>query len=148
MKKLLITLFAALAAGMVSTLNARMPAAHSPTEATAPLVCTPPQSTTPATLNGTGIDLTGRRGALFTLGAGALTGAATVAAHLQDSPDNSTFTNVNTTTYPNTTLAASNSANSAREMAYVGGGGKQRFVRSVAVVAANTALVSVTAVRW
>lgn len=126
----------------------RMPSAHSPTEATAPLVCVTPQSSSAATLNGSGIDLGGQRGALFTLSAGDLTGLATVAAHLQDSDDNSTYANVNTTTYPEASLAASNAANGAREMAYVGGGGKKRYVRAVVVVAANVALVSATAVRY
>ena len=147
MQKLLITLLAALAAGMVSSLG-RMPAGHEPTGVTSPQVCVTPQSSSAATLNGEGVDLAGRRGALFTLGAGSLTGLATVAAHLQDSADNSTFTNVNTTTYPEASLAASNAANSAREMGYAGGGGRQRYVRAVAVVAANVALVSVTAVRY
>ena len=92
--------------------------------------------------------MTGRRGALFTVSQGALTGAATVAAYLRESDDNSTFTNVNTTTYPEATLAASNSANSAREMGYAGGGGRKRYVRADVVVAANTALVSASAARY
>lgn len=126
----------------------RMPAAHSPTEATAPLVCVPPQSSGATTLNGEGIDLVGRRGVLFTLGIGDLTGSASVAAYLRESDDNSTFTNVNTTTYPEATLAAATTANTAREMAYAGGGGRSRYVRADVVVAVNTALVSATAVRY
>lgn len=126
----------------------RMPSAHSPTEATAPLVCVPPQSSGASTLNGSGIDLTGRRGVLFTVGIGDLTGSASVAAYLRESDDNSTFTNVNTTTYPEATLAAATTANTAREMAYAGGGGRKRYVRADVVVAVNTALVSATAVRY
>ncbi len=126
----------------------RMPAGHEPSGVTNPQVCVTPQSSSAATLNGIGVDLAGLRGALFTVQAGALTGLATVAAHLQDSPDNSTFTNVNTTTYPAATLAASNVANSAREMGYQGGGGRQRYVRAVVVVAANTALVGTSAVTY
>jgi hypothetical protein len=125
-----------------------MPSAHSPTEATAPLVCVPPQSSGASTLNGSGIDLTGRRGVLFTVGIGDLTGSASVAAYLRESDDNSTFTNVNTTTYPEATLAAATTANTAREMAYAGGGGRKRYVRADVVVAVNTALVSATAVRY
>ena len=126
----------------------RMPAGHEPSGVTAPNVCVSPISQSIATVNGSGIDLAGQRGALFTLTAGALTGAATVAGHLQDSADNSTFTNGNTTTYPEATLAASNAANSAREMGYQGGGGRQRYVRAVVVVAANTALIGCSAVSY
>lgn len=126
----------------------RMSAGHEPTGVTTPAVCVTPQSSSSATLNGLGVDLTGLRGALFTVMSGALTGLATVAAFLQDSADNSSFSNVNTTTYPEATLAASNGANAAREMGYQGGAGRQRYVRAVAVVAANTALVSASAVTY
>lgn len=126
----------------------RMSALHEPTGGTAPAVCVSPQSSGASTLNGSGIDLAGKRGALFTVSIGDLTGSASVAAYLRDSDDNSTFTNVNTTTYPEATLAAATTANTVREMGYQGGGGRKRYVRADVVVAVNTALVAASAVTY
>ena len=60
MQKLLITLLAALAAGMVSSLG-RMPAGHEPTGVTSPQVCVPPQSSSAAARTGEGVALRRRR---------------------------------------------------------------------------------------
>ena len=126
-------------------MSGRMSPAHSPSNVMTPAVCVVPQSSGAATLNGAGVALSGKRGAYFVLAAGVLTGLATVAAYLQDSADNSTFANVNTTTYPEATLAASNAASGVREMHYAGGSSRKEYVRAVVVVAANTALVGCVA---
>jgi hypothetical protein len=131
---------------------ARMSPLHSPTAGLEPGISIAPISVngdTPNVLNGTTIDLRGRGGVVFTLLIGALTGTANVAAHLQTSdlptdPANGNWTNVNTTTYPNATLAASTSANSAGELSYVPVAGLQPNVRVVRTVAANVALSSIS----
>ena len=91
-----------------------------------------------------GVDLAGKRGCYFSVSAGALTGLATVAAYVQDSADNGNWTNVNVTTYPDATLAASNTASSTREM-WVRRDQVAQYVRVRVVVAANTALVNADA---
>ena len=86
-------------------MGARMSPLHNPV---AGITATPsvlPQSSGAATLNGVGVDISGKRGCYVVVTAGALTGLATVAAYIQDSADNTTFANVNTTTYPDATLA-------------------------------------------
>lgn len=118
----------------------RMSPLHDPTAMTEGQ-SVPPASAGSGSTNGNGIDLAGKRGVHFNLQVGALTGTATVAAYLQDSADNSTFANVNTTTYTTATLAASNAANSARGMQYTHGG--NRYVRAVLVRANNTALAGI-----
>ena len=122
-------------------MGARMSPAHNPIQAITATPSVPPQSSGAATLNGVGVDIAGKRGCYIVVTSGALTGLATVAAYVQDSADNSTFANVNTTTYPDATLAASNSANSAREM-WVRKDQVAQYIRAVVVVAANTALCS------
>jgi len=121
-----------------------MSPAHNPIAAITAVPSVLPQSSGAATLNGVGVDLAGKRGCYFVLTAGALTGLATVAGYVQDSADNSTFANVNVTTYPDATLAASNAANASREM-WVRRDQVAQYVRAVAVVAANTALCSAVA---
>ena len=106
-----------------------------------------PISSGAATLDGLGVDLQGKRGCYFVVATGALTGLATVAAYVQDSSDNSNFTNVNVTTYPDATLAASNAASGVREM-WVRKDQVGRYVRAEVVVAANTALTSCVAVAY
>jgi len=123
-------------------MSGRMSAVHEASHLLTPAVCVVPQSATAATYNGAGVALSAKRGVYFVVAAGTLTGTATVAAHLEDSPDNTTFTAVNTTTYPEATLAASNTANSVREMHYSCGAGRQIYARAVVVVANNTAIVS------
>lgn len=100
-----------------------------------------------AAVNGSAIDLRGKRGAYFILSAGALTGAANYAAYLQtgDNPDdsaNANWTNVNTTTYSNAGVSVKTNANTAWEMSFDAKGGNQ--VRAVLVVDANVALTSIS----
>lgn len=124
----------------------RMSPLHDPSAGLTEGVSVNPTSAGAGTVNGAGVDLAGARGVTFVVQAGALTGTATVAAYLQDSADNSTFANVNTTTYTTATLAASNTANSARGMHYSHGG--NRYVRAVLVRANNTALASVSHIKY
>ena len=100
-----------------------------------------------AAVNGSAIDLRGKRGAYFILSAGALTGAANYAAYLQtgDNPDdsaNANWTNVNATTYTNAAVTVKTNANTAWEMSFDSKGGNQ--VRAVLVVDANVALTSIS----
>src|SRR3972149_2728928 len=95
-------------------MGARMSPAHNPVGALTAAPVGVPISSGAATLDGLGVDLQGKRGCYFVVATGALTGAATVAAYIQDSSDNSNFTNVNVTTYPDATLAASNAARGVR----------------------------------
>ena len=121
---------------------ARMSPLHSPASSLTAGQSTPAVNASTATVNGAGIDLAGKRGVVFQLNVGALVGTATVAAHLQDSSDNSTFANVNTTTWSTASVAASNTANSSRDLHYSHGG--QRYVRAVMVRANNTALSGIS----
>src|SRR3990172_11858286 len=129
-------------------MGARMSPAHNPIAAlTAVEVNVPKSDTTGTTRDGLGVDLAGKRGCYFVVATGVLTGTATVAAYVQDSSDNSNFTNVNVTTYPDATLAASNAASGVREM-WVRKDQVGRYVRAEVVVAANTALTSCVAVAY
>jgi len=125
-------------------MGARMSPAHNPMGAITSSPTVVPQSSGAATLDGLGVDLAGKRGCYFSVSAGALTGLATVAAYVQDSADNGNWTNVNVTTYPDATLAASNTASSTREM-WVRRDQVAQYVRVRVVVAANTALVNADA---
>ena len=100
-----------------------------------------------ADVNGTAIDLRGKRGAYFILSAGALTGTANYAARLQtgDNPDdaaNANWTNVNATVYTNAAVTVKTNANTAWEMSFDAKAGNQ--VRAVLVVDANIALTSIS----
>ncbi len=100
-----------------------------------------------ADVNGTAIDLRGKRGVYFVLSAGALTGAANYAARLQtgDNPDdsgNANWTNVNATTYPNAAVTVKTNANEAFEMTFDAKGGNQ--VRAVFKPDANISLASIS----
>ena len=128
-------------------MGARMSPAHNPVGALTAAPVGVPISSGAATLDGLGVDLQGKRGCYFVVATGALTGAATVAAYIQDSADNSNFTNVNVTTYPDATLVASNAASGVREM-WVRKDQVARYVRAQVVVAANTALTSCVAVAY
>ena len=126
-------------------MGARMSPAHNPVGALTAVETRVPVSSGAATLDGLGVDLQGKRGCYFVVATGVLTGLATVAAYIQESTDNSNFTNVNVTTYPDATLAASNAASGVREM-WVRKDQVERYVRAEVVVAANTALTSCVAV--
>ena len=128
-------------------MGARMSPAHNPVGALTAVATRVPVSSGAATLDGLGVDLVGKRGCYFVVATGALTGLATVAAYIQESDDNSNFTNVNVTTYPDATLAASNAASGVREM-WVRKDQVGRYVRAEIVIAANTALTSCVAVAY
>lgn len=102
-----------------------------------------------ADVNGASIDLRGRRGALFTLHIGSLTGSANVAARLQTGDNladaaNANWTNVNSTTYPNAAIAAKTNANSTFEMSYDPAVGGVAQVRAVLVPDANVSLAGIS----
>jgi hypothetical protein len=102
-----------------------------------------------ADVNGTAIDLRGKRGAMFIVHAGALTGAAAYAARIQtgDNPDdsaNANWTNVNYTLYSNAQVTNKTNASSVFEMDYVGGAGKVNQIRAVLTPEANISLASIT----
>lgn len=106
-----------------------------------------------AAVNGTAIDLRGKRGAYFIVSAGALTGAANYAAYLQtgDNPDdaaNANWTNVNATTFTNAAVTVKTNANTTWEMSYTPEGGGVNQVRAVLVVDANVALTSIAHVTY
>jgi hypothetical protein len=101
-----------------------------------------------ADVNGTAIDLRGKRGAHFTVVAGALTGAGAYAARLQtgDNPAdsaNANWTNVNYTLYPNAQVTNKTNASSTFEMDYVTGAGQVNQIRAVLTPEANISLASI-----
>jgi uncharacterized phage protein gp47/JayE len=98
---------------------------------------------TATTSNGVGIDLQGRRGALFILNAGTMGTNATIDAYLQDSSDNSTWANVAGATFTQL-LEASAGTDSAGE-AVVYSSGAERYVRAVLVVAVATSDAAIVA---
>jgi hypothetical protein len=100
-----------------------------------------------ADVNGSAIDLRGKRGAYFIVHAGAITGSGNYAARLQtgDNPDdsaNANWTNVNSTTYPNAAVSVKTNANSVFEMSFDAKVANQ--VRAVLVVDANIVLSSIS----
>jgi hypothetical protein len=102
-----------------------------------------------AAVNGTAIDLRGKRGAYFIVEAGAITGSGNYAAYLQTSnletdPTNGTWTNVNATTYTNAAVTVKTNANSAFEMSYDPAVGGVPNVRAVLVVDANIVLSGIS----
>ena len=103
------------------------------------------QSISGATVNGTSVDLASKNGVYFAVTVGNVTDPtnATWTVFLQESDESAAnFTNVNTTTYPEATIAASNTANTTGELAYQGGPGRKRYVRAVATTVSNAALLS------
>ena len=112
-------------------------------------------STAANTLNGATVSLArGKRGALFVLNIGVLTGAANVSAYLQTNdtpadPTNGTWSNVNATTYPNAAISIKGNGctdhqNTAWLMSYDGSTGGSYVVRAVRVTAVNTAVTSIS----
>jgi hypothetical protein len=102
-----------------------------------------------ADVNGSSIDLRGKRGAYFLLHIGALTGAGAVAARIQEGdnpadPTNANWTNVNYTTYSNARVTNKTNASSVFEMDYVGGAGKAQHVRAVLTPEANVSLADIS----
>lgn len=102
-----------------------------------------------ADVNGSAIDLRGKRGAYFIVHAGALTGAANYAARIQtgDNPNdsaNANWTNVNYTLYPNAQVTAKTNASSVFEMDYAAGAGQSNQIRAVLTPDANISLASIS----
>lgn len=129
----------------------RMSALHEMTGGTTAGISVPPASrnggASNAAVNGTSVDLTGRRGVKFDVAAGAITGAGNYAAYVQTADAahqadlaNATWTNVNATTYPNAAVAVKTNANSAFAMSYDPKNGGFTGVRAVLVVDANIVL--------
>lgn len=101
-----------------------------------------------ADVNGSSIDLRGRRGAYFILNTGAMTGAAAVAARIQEGDNpadsaNANWTNVNYTVHSNARVTNKTNASSAFEMDYMGGAGKAQHIRAVLTPEANVSLASI-----
>lgn len=104
-----------------------------------------------ADVNGSSIDLRGRRGVYFVLNTGAMTGSAAVAARVQEGDNpadsaNANWTNVNYTLYSNAQITNKTNASSVFEMDYMAGAGKAQHVRAVLTPEANISLASITAI--
>lgn len=129
----------------------RIWAFHDATGTLAPTIGIKAQSVSGATVNGTSADLASKKGAYFVVSVGNVTDPtnATWTAFLQESDEAAAnFTNVNTTTYPEATIAASNTANTTGELGYQGGPGRKRYVRPVVTTVSNAVLVSVSGVTY
>lgn len=130
----------------------RMSALHNPAAGLTTAQSLPPVSRnggTTNTVNGTAVDLRGRRGAFFVVNVGALTGAANYLAYLQtgDNPDdsaNANWTNVNATTYTNAAVTVKTNANTVWEMDYDAMTGGVNQVRMVLTTDANVAVIGAT----
>lgn len=101
-----------------------------------------------ADVNGSAIDLRGKRGVLFLVHAGALTGAAAYAARIQsgDNPNdsaNANWTNLNYTTYANARVTNKTNASSVFEMSYDPAVGGFEQVRAVLTPEANISLAAI-----
>jgi len=132
----------------------RMSALHNPAAGITELIALVPASrnggSSNAAVNGNTIDLRGYRGVHFSMGIGALTGAANYLAYLQnnDLPTdaaNGNWTNVNATTYPNAALTVKTNAAIAYGLDYIPGPGMSTAVRLVLVPDANISLIGATA---
>jgi len=132
----------------------RMSALHDPTGLTSG-TSVPPASrnggSSNADVNGASISLRGKRGVLFTLATGAMTGSAAVAARIQtgDNPDDATnanWTNVNYTLFSNAQVTNKTNANATFELAYIPGvhNTSAEHIRAVLVPEANVSLASIS----
>jgi hypothetical protein len=96
------------------------------------LVSLRPQAAAAGTINGTGADTSGYNSAMLVLEAGAVAGsptAQTLDVKVQESDDNSTFTDVT-----GWSLAQITAANQSRVLRLDGLDARKRYVRAVAVV--------------
>lgn len=93
----------------------------------------PPVGNRTASANGTGVDLQGYDGALVTVAAGAITDG-THTPKVQESDDNSSFTDVASTDLVGTALVAI-TANSLQKVAYIGA---KRYIRVATTVSGTT----------
>jgi hypothetical protein len=134
----------------------RMSPLHNPAAGLTGVVALLPVSRngdTPNTANGESVDLRNKRGAMFVVAAGALTGAANYLAYLQtgDNPNdaaNANWTNVNATLYTNAAVTVKTNANSAWEMDFDAATGGASHVRMVLVTSANVAVIGATAITY
>lgn len=131
----------------------RMSPLHSPSGGLVSGSSVPPASrnggASNAAVNGSTLQLTGRRGAHFTLHIGALTGSAAVAAKLQTNdkpadPTNGNWSDVNATTYPNAAISNKTNANSTFEMDWSPAGQNTYAVRAVLTPEANVSLAGIS----
>lgn len=102
-----------------------------------------------ADVNGATLQLTGKRGALFSLNIGALTGTAAVAARIQTNdkpadPANGNWANVNYTQYPNARVTNQAVANGAHLMDWSPAGQNTYAVRAVLTPEANVSLAGIS----
>lgn len=102
-----------------------------------------------ADVNGATLDLHGKRGVVFQVATGAMTGSAAVAARLQTNdtpldPANGNWTNVNFTLYSNAQVTNKTNASSAFEMDYLPKAGMSPIVRAVLTPEANISLAAIT----
>ena len=93
-------------------------------------------------VNGATVTLNGKQGVRFIVTTAAITGAATVDAHLQTNdlhgdPGNGNWTNVNTTTYANAAITQIAAANGLGQMDYSPAAGMSPIVRAVLTTDAN-----------
>jgi hypothetical protein len=97
-----------------------------------------------ATVATTGVDVEGFEGLVFNIETGALVGSAEFSVTLNDSPDNSTWTAVDSSLYDSNAPAIL-----AADTSYkVGYRGWQRYVQAVLTLASGTSLViGVTAIK-
>lgn len=135
----------------------RMSALHSPqdglTQGSSVVPASRNGGSSNADVNGSTIDLSGKRGAYFVLHIGALTGTAAVAARLQTNdlpsdPANGNWSNVNYTTYSNAQVTNKTNQSTAFEMSYVPAAGGTPIVRAVLTPEANVSLASIAHVTF
>lgn len=134
----------------------RMSPLHKPSQGLTGVVALLPVSRngdTPNVANGESVDLRNKRGAMFVLAAGALTGAANYLAYLQtgDNPNdaaNANWTNVNATLYTNAAVTVKTNANSAWEMDIDASTAGASHCRMVVVTSANVAVIGATAITY
>lgn len=106
--------------------------AHSPTVSLAPALVT-------ATVNGSGVDLSGYRAAAILVALGVFAGTApTATLQIQDSPDNSTWTAVPAANLAGGGVIPGITAANANTMIRRGYLGLQRFVRVAVTAIAGT----------
>ena len=135
----------------------RMSPLHNPAAGLVAAQALPPVSrnggASNAAVNGSSIDLRGKRGAYFTVSVGALTGTANYLAYLQtgDNPGdaaNANWTNINTTTYSNAGLTVKTNANTVWEMDVDASASGAQHVRAVLVPDANVSVIGMTAITY
>ena len=123
--------------------KARFPSVHDPASklSGAEGICTGAEVTA-GTVNGAAVDLQGKHGAIFIVSVGTVNTSGTVNASLEDSPDNSAWTAVNTTLYPESVITEMDTSDQDSEvMSY--SHGNARWVRPVVVVAVAAVDVAV-----